>query len=887
MRGMSWLKRKTWERRMDTELKFHLESQIDEYVRRGFSRDEAEWQARRDFGSLDLAKDECRDEKPAVWLDHIRRDLRGALRSLRMAPGFSAAVLVTLALGIGANTAIFSVVYAVLIKPLPYSEPEEIYAAEIVFPERRSQLPSLPVTVTTYLEWRSAETAFAEMTVLRPWEANVTGGAEPERLGGARVAANFFSFLGAPIKHGRSFSADEEQPGNERVVVISEELWQRRFRADPALVGSSIDINGEPHIVVGIASAGLLVPTGSQLHPLVPFAPRIDIWKPIAPTPRELKNESWDHGLLVRLRKGERLDRGGRQLEGLLNAQIRAQRPGMKTTAIVQFVPVREIYSGRVRLRLLLILATSALLLVMACTNVASLFLARVARRSGELATRIALGAGRARIISQTLTETMLLAALGGAIGFVVAHYSTALLASLAPADVTQLADARPNVAVLAFAILISLLTGIACGIFPAWQASRKDVIAGLHEAGRSTRGGARATGFRQILMGIEVALGTALLACAALLLHSFVKVWDVDRGYQIERVLAADVSLFGERYSTGASRAAFYRAITDNVAGLPGVVASGAISELPATSGSSGASRPIFYDTDTNFQQTVLARPVAIIRSVTAGYFAASGSSLQAGRPFAHEEPTPVALMSELLATRLWPGDPATAIVGRTFRHDVKGPLITVVGVVEDARSGALDREPAAILYRPYSQWSSGPMTLVVRTSRVPETLARAIRAEIRKIDPNVSVTPIRTMRDIVSASVAERRFQLVLTMVFAVLALLLGAVGLYGVVSYAVACQTRDIGMQMALGAMRHDVMKRVIAKGMRPVFAGLGAGLLAAVAIASAARSVIFGISPADPLSLGAVAGILLLTSAVACYLPARRAAAMNPMMALRHD
>ena len=887
MRRLPWLRRRSWERRMDAELRFHLDSQIEEYVRRGFSREDAELQARREFGPLHLAKDECRDERPAVWLDHLRRDLRGAWRSLRTAPGFSAAVIVTLALGIGANTAMFSVVHAVLIRPLPYSEPEEIYAAEVIFPERRSQLPSLPVTVTTYLDWRSADTAFVDMAVLRPWEANLTGGAEPERAGGARVSANFFSFLGAPMVHGRAFSAGEEQPGNERVVIISEELWRRRYGADVDLVGRSIDVNGEPHVVVGIAARDVLVPVGPQLHPLLPFAPHVDIWKPIAPSPREMKNESWDHGLLVRLRKGESLETGRQQLEGLLISQLRAQRPGMNTTPIVQFVPIREIYAGKVRLRLILILAASAVLLLMACTNVAGLLLARVARRAGELATRVALGAGRARIISQTMTETTMLAVLGGVIGLVVAHYSTALLASLAPADVTQLADARPNVAVLLFATATSLLTGFACGIVPAWKAYRKNVVDGLRESGRSMRGGSRATAFRQILMGIEVTLGTALLACAALLLHSFVNVMDVDRGYQIERVLTADLSLFGPRYASGASREGFYRAVTTNIATLPGVVSAGAISELPATSGSSGNSRPVFYDTDTNFQQTVLSRPVAIIRGVTAGYFEASGSAVRAGRTFSNDEPAPVALLSEMLANRLWPGEPAHTIVGRTFRHDVKAQLITVVGVVADARPGAVDREPAAILYRPYAQWSSGPMTLVARTSGEPGLLARSIRAEIRKIDPNIPVAAIKTMREIVAASVAERRFHMVLTIVFALLALLLGAVGLYGVVSYAVACQTRDIGMQIALGAMKRDILVRVVAKGMRPVIAGLGAGLLAAVAMASAARSVIFGISPADPLSLFGVAAILLVTSVVACYLPARRAAAMNPVVALRHD
>jgi putative ABC transport system permease protein len=726
------------------------------------------------------------------------------------------------------------------------------------------------------------------MSALRPWECNLAGDGEPERLGGARVSANFFSFLGVPIAHGRGFAAGEEQPGNERVVVISDALWRRRYGADPAVIGRTIDVNGESHLVVGIAPPSLLVPTGMLLHSLLSFAPRIDIWKPIAPTTRELKNESWDHGLLVRLRRGANLEDGRQQLGAVLNALIRAQVPGIKTELIIQLVPIREIYAGKVRLRLLLILAASALLLLTACTNIANLFLARVASRASEFATRIALGAGRARILSQTLTETSLLAILGGAIGAVLAQCGAGLLAAYGPDDVRLLADTRLNLAVLLFALTASLMTGIACGVFPAWQAYRKDAAAGLQEGARTSFGGSRAARFRQVLVGVEMALGTALLASAGLLLHSFVKVMRADRGYQVERVLAVDLSLFGQRYSAGQGRTVFYRELEGNVRSLPGVLAAGAISDLPAVSGSSGASRTIFHAADTNFESLVLARPVAMIRSVTTGYFAASGSSLRAGRFFADEEQVPVALISESLANRLWPRERPAAVVGRTLRQgDVTGPLITVAGVVEDARPGAVDREPPPLIYRPHQQWASGPMALVVRTAREPAALASAVRAEIRKMDPGLPIPAIRTMREIVSTTVAQRRFQTMLTSLFALVALLLGAVGLYGVVSYSIACRTRDIGLRIALGAGRTDVMRWVFSNGMQPVGIGLLAGLGGAIVIARAARSLLFGITPADPLSLGAVVLVLLLTSGLACYLPARRAAALDPMTALRHE
>ena len=881
MKWRAWFKRRQWERRMDAEFRFHLENQVNEYLNQGLSREEAELRARRDFGSVDLAKDECRDERPAEWLEHAWRDVRYALRSLRKSPAFAAAVVMILGLGIGANTAILSVVHAVLLKPLPYDKPDQLYSVQIVIPERRDQIPSLPVTVQGYLEWRKADTAFSAMSALLPWECSLTGDGEPERVGGAQVSINFFEFLGTPVSRGRGFTPEEEQPGNDKVVVISESLWRRRYGSDPTVIGRKLNINGQSHLVAGIAPASLLVPTGTLLHALVPFAPRVDIWKPIAPTKNELKNESWDHGVLVRLRPGESVEHGRQQLLALLNAMIRAQMPGVKTEVNLEFVPVRDVYAGKVRFRLLLVLAASAVLLLTACTNIANLLLARVTSRAGEFATRIALGAGRARILSQTLAEVLVLALLGGALGALLARFGADWLAAHGPDDVRLLAGSGLNVPALLFAIAASLITGALCGIVPAWQAYRRDALTGLKQSARATRS-------RQALVAVEMALGTALLASAGLLVHSFVKVMGADRGYEIERVLAVDLSLSGERYASGESRIDFYRRLADNVRALPGVLAAGAISDLPATAGSSGASRTIFHPVDADFQGLVLARPVAMIRSVTQGYFAASGMTLIGGRFFDDKEDVLAALVSESLSHRLWPRERPESAVGRTVRQgDTKGPLITIVGVVKDAQPAALDREAPAILYRPHSQWASGPMTLVVRSAQDPAGVASAVRAEIRKMDANLPIPAIRAMREIVSATVAQRRFQVTLTSLFAVLALILGAVGLYGVVNYSVACRTREIGLRVALGAVKGDVMRWVFSSGLQPVAIGLIVGLAAAIAIARTLRSLLFGITPTDPLTLSVVVLVLSLTSALACYLPARRAASLDPMTALRHE
>lgn len=410
----------------------------------------------------------------------------------------------------------------------------------------------------------------------------------------------------------------------------------------------------------------------------------------------------------------------------------------------------------------------------------------------------------------------------------------------------------------------------------------------GLREGTRAAFAGGRAVGYRQLLVGVEMALGTALLASAGLLVHSFVNVMRADRGYDVEGVLAVDLSLFGQRYDTSQSRIAFYRVLSANLRGIPGVLAAGAISDLPAAAASSGASRTIFQSTDTDFQNTVLTRPVAMVRSVTTGYFAASGTTLRAGRFFADQEPVLVALISESLARSLWPRESPAVVVGRTVRQgNVTGPLITVAGVVENVRSAAAEREVPPVIYRPHDQWASGPATVVVRTANEPSAVAPAVRAAIRKMDSNLPIPAIRTIREIVSAAVAQRRFQMLLIALFSFVALLLGAVGVYGVVAYSVACRTRDIGLRIALGAMTGDVMRWVLSNGMRPVLIGLVVGLAGAVAVARVLQNQLFGIAPADPVSLGSVALVLLLTSGLACYLPARRAARLDPMRALRSE
>jgi predicted permease len=871
------------DRDMTEEMRFHLAQRAAEHVDDGMPPDDARYVAQRRFGGVEQIKERCRDERGFVWLEQLAQDSRYGMRALRRNSGFTTVAVLTLALGVGANTAIFSAVYSVLWRPLPFAAPEQVFSAQVVIPERSG---TLPPRIQDFREWRDAQTAFSSIAALRPAAWVLTGTDEAERLGGARVSTNFFSFLGVALQQGRGFVAEEELPGNDRVVIISDALWRRRFAGDPGMVGRTITLSGETNTVIGIAPADLLVPTGAMLHPTLSFAPQIDLWKPIAPTASELQGESWNHGLLVRLRPAASEEQGRQQLQAMLNQSIRRQVPDFKSELAVQLVPLREIFSGKIRDRLLLVFGASALLLVIACTNVANLLLSRAASRSMEFATRVALGAGRARMLRQMLAETLLLGLLGAIAGAGLAWAGTVWLVTHAPEEVRLLTRAEPNVPMLFFALLIALVTAIVCGAFPAWQVFRRNPAGALREGGRSGFGGKRAGLLRQILIGVQMCLGTALLLTAALLLHSFVNVLRADRGYDIERILALDVTISGSRYNTAEKRAAFFRGTTERASSLPGVQAAGCITDLPAT-GEASSSQTIFRAEDAD-TKAVLQRPVAAIRGVTSGYFSASGTILRAGRFLRDHDEIPSAVISESLARRLWPNEPSTAILGRGFRQgDVTGPVITVVGVVAEVRAGAVERELPPQVYRPHHQRNDSRMTLVLRTSIEPAVLAQALRADLRREYPNVPVASIRTMKEIVSTAVVSRRFQMELITLFAVVALVLGLVGVYGVVSYAVTCRTREIGVRLALGATPRDILRSVSAIGLKPVAIGFVTGLGLAVALTQTLTAMLYGVTPGNPTALVAVALVLLGGSAIACYLPARRATKVDPMIALRAE
>ena len=874
---------------LDRDIREHIEHETQDNIDRGMTPGEAHRQAMLKFGNIALAREDTRAVWVWPWLDQLRQDIYYAFRTLRRNPGFAAVAVLTLALGIGATTAIFSVVYATLLKPLPFTNPDELVAMSVYIPQLQAKIPSMPVRPVDFEEFRQSNNVFSGMAAIRERDFNLTDGGEPERLYGARVSASLFPLLGAAPQLGRTFLAEEDTPGRDAVVLISHHLWTSRFGADQAIVNRTLSLDGQPHVVVGVMPAAFPFPSGKQLHTHVELGPRIDVWKPMAFTQSELAPENmnaFNRGVIARLKPGISYQEAQTNLDAIaqrIGTGMRATIPGGVAIDLrTKIVPVRDVFSRDVRRGLVMLMGAVGLLLVIACVNLANLLLARLSSRSRELATRAALGASRGRLIRQLLTESVVLATLGGAAGVPVAIWGTALLFWLSPADFST-ARSTLDPPVFLFAMSVVLGVGLAVGVIPALSMGRGNLQGNLTEGGRGMSTGRRTGHLRRALVTAEVALCAFLLVVAGLLLRSFVNVMDVNTGFGVERVLSVDVALSGERYG-GSQTVAFYRELLDTVRALPGVTSVGAVNILPLTSQAEGNVTPIYLESDTEQR---IDRPIAQYRIVTPGYFTSIGISLVAGRLFEAQEPASVILVTEKLAQGLWPGVSMASVVGRRVRiGEVTDDPVAIAGVVGDVRAAALDREPTPAIYVPHIRNRVRAMTLVIRTAREPETIAAAVRAEVWNRDTAVPVT-VRTMRDIVSASVAPRRFQMVIVLLFATLALGLALVGVYGVTSYAVGRQTKEIGLRIALGAQRPVLLRSVLAQGLRPVAAGLFLGLPAAVAAASAMRSLLFGIGPLDPVALCVTTAALLVTAAIACYVPARRAARVDAVVALRAE
>lgn len=807
-------------------------------------------------------------------------DFRHSWRSLWRDRGFALTAILSLAVGIGANTAIFSLVNGILLRPLDFPAPERLVAISLSSPQVRESAAfggKLPINVAQLIEWRKRARSFESIGAYRNASMSITGDGTAELVPGAVVSANFFRVLGIGPALGRSFFEEEDQAGKHHEVMLAASLWRRRYQADPKLIGRQIGIGGTPYLVVGILPADFEFPTEPRdMGKHLTGAP--EIFRPLGYEPDETKPHFGDlnYAAIARLRDGVSVERARADL-GAVEAGLDAET-GEAWRLTPSIVPLREQLAGDTRRSLLLLACAVGAVLLVLCVNLANLLLARAAGRAQEQAIRIAVGASRWQLARQSLMETGILAAIGGAAGILLALFGVQWLLAAAPVELPRLHAVTVDARVLCFALALSAATGLLFGLLPALQSAAASSPYETLKAGRGAIGAGRGMRIRNLLVGLEVALCAALLVTAGLLLDSFVRLTTIDKGFDIERVLAVDMTLPGAKYAKPEDRSGFFDRVLGQARALPGVESAAISSYLPLE----GESWVDFIATE-NDPRPEPQRPSSNLRFVSPGLFHTLGIPLRAGRDFeAGDRNRMVAVISESLARQLWPHENA---VGRTLvdlqRH------LQVVGVAADARTTSVDSDPVNMLYIPLWQRPQYSSSVLVRTAMDPKSIAAALRAAVWSADRDVPVPRERTLREILSASLARRRFQTTLLALFAAAALALAAFGTYGVVAYAVTRRRPELGIRMALGAGKGDVLRMVLRQGMTPVLAGLAAGALAALWIGQLVSSMLFRVSPRDPAAFAIASAVLLLVSAAACWIPARRAARVDPMQALRFE
>jgi predicted permease len=811
-------------------------------------------------------------------------DLRYALRMLRKNPGFAAVALLTLALGIGANTAIFSVIDAVLLSRLPYHDPGRLVMLWEQNPQR-GWFHNI-VSAANFKDWRSQNDVFTGMAAIDERNFDISGNGQPLEVEGEQVTANYFTVLGVRPALGRTFTPDEDQPDRAAVVVLGDGLWKRRYGGDPALVGHEITINREQFTVIGIMPPGFY---------FAPYADRAEIW--FAGLDLTQPGRTWhEHLAVARLKPGVTLRRAQTEMDAIA-LRLAKQYPDQSGWG-VQLISLHDDLVGNTRPALMILLAAVGVVLLIACANLEALQLARVAAREREIAVRTALGAGRGRVVRQLITENLLLAVAGGGLGLVLASWGVRFLVALAPQDTPGLTSAGVNWGVLGFTLAVSLAAGIAFGLVPALAAARVDLNQTLKESGRSSTEGTRTRRRLGLLVSWELALALVLLVGAGLLIKTFVALSRVDMGVDPHNVITVRVALLGPRYAEHPKQTAFFRQLLQRVESLPGVESAAVIDGggLPPDGGNGNdflvAGRPA---------PPVSEFPDAVNRVISPDYFRTMGISLLRGRPFtpADNEDSPrVAIINERLARDFWPGgNPLGSQL--TFPGIEKLTLpsgakkeptrFTIVGVVKDVKNRGLEVPADEEIYVLYNQGPVYymPRTLVVKTLVEPTSIVSAVQSQVNALDPDQPIADVATLEEVVAQSRAGNRFPMVLLGLFAALALILAAVGTYGVMSYGVSQRMHEIGIRMALGAehshVRRLVMRRVLA------FAawGIVLGLIAALSLTWLMSRLLFGVHPTDPLTFGLGVAVLLGAALLGAYVPARRATRADPMAALRHE
>jgi predicted permease len=860
---------------LDQELHSHLEMLIVENIRVGMPPKEAQRAARIELGGIEQVKEQVRGERIGNRFHSVISDCRYGLRQFRKNPGFTAVAVLTLALGIGANTAIFSVVNGVLLRPLPFRDP-----SRLVLIAEESSFSVISTSYENYLDWRDQSHSFESMEATRGGTITLTGAGEPERLNVRMATAGLFPMLGINALIGRTFLSEEDRPGGTPVALLSYGLWQRRFGGSPDAIGKTINLDSQPYTVVGILPGGFQI-----LQPA-------DVFLPFMPWAKSLPDDrNWHPGIipLARLKRG--VSREQARVEMVeITKRLEQQYPDYNTGTSADVVGLQDQIVQNSRPALLLLLGAVSFVLLIACVNVANLLLARAASRGREVAIRTAMGAGRGRVIRQLLTESVLLSLAGGLLGVLMAWAALGALLRIAAGSIPQGTPIGLDPWVLAFTAIVSLFTGLLFGIVPALRTAKLDLREALNEGSRGSTAGPGQHRLRGTLVAMEIALAMLLLVGSGLLLRSFSRLQEVPPGFQPDHLLVADIPLSSTAYAKPEDRYQFFDRLVERAKALPGVRSAAAASFLPVSGGGS----IIHFNIGGRPPKSPHEFVAAGYRAITPNYLETLGVPLQHGRLFTngdYEKSPAVVVINTTMARTFFPNEnPLGKRLQLGALPDQQVPTMEIVGVVGDVRPG-LGVDPQAEMYLPYRQADLllpvFQLSLVMRTAAEPTLQTAALRSALAEIDPNQPLVKIRTMEENMATTSAQPRFRAWLIGIFAMLALLLAAVGVYGVMSYAVAKRTSEIGVRLALGAQPLDVFTIIVGEGLRLALFGVGIGLILALALTRLLQSFLFGISAYDPLTFIEVSVLLTLVAAAASYFPARRATRVDPMIALRYE
>ena len=867
------------ETELDEELRFHFDREVQKLIARGMSEEEARRTARMAFGAHEQAKEDCREARGTSFIELTLDDAKYAVRQLIGNPTFSIVMILTLALSIGANSAIFSVINGVLLKRLPYPEPEQLVRIFL----SSHEYPKFPLNPWDFLDFRARNRSFEAIAAFTRGDVQLSGEGEPVKLNGFGITSGYFRVLGLHPELGREFDFQAEIPGNGLQVVISDRLWRTRFGADPGIVGRKITMNMQPFTVIGVMPAGTEHP-GNEYHS-VAYGESVDVWWPFSFAGNSSQRGSHYIEGIGRLKPGVTADRALAEMNAIM-AQIGREHSNNNGWKVL-VIPLYSEVVGASRQMLLVLLGAVGIVLLIACANAANLLMARASARQREIAVRLAMGAPRLRIIRQLLTESLLLSCFGGAVGLLLAFGGVRALVLLLPADFPRANDIHISWPVLLFTFGISMATGILFGLAPAMQASRTDPKDGLQKASRGTTAGKHQNRLRSALVMAEVGLASVLLIAAGLMLRTFLNLVHLDPGFKQDHLLTASVSLPHEKYKANKDRTFFYTQLMSSLNALPGVESAGAGSDLPWTGYDENAGGFRIEGKTPQPGEEFHAR----YHAATPGYFRAMGIPLLAGRAFNDGDKDGAKnafVINQTMAKHYWPNEDPTG-KRLSFSDDPKkdSDWTTVVGVVGDVKDHPNSPGTEAAFWYPEYQSPDFDMLIAMRTQSDPKQAIDSLRGTVHQLDPELAVADIKLMDQITDSAVSTPRFTFALVGLFAGLAIMLAAIGAYGVISYTVGQRASEFGLRVALGAQRGDLLRMVLGHSARLAIPGTLIGVILALSLSRVVRGLVYQVSPTDPVVMTAVVLLVLFIALLASYIPARRAAATDPMTTLRTE